>query len=152
MPTSRDALSEARRAQFLVLATEVPEECKNALCEPLWPAQRHSRSRPRYLGGTPIRFHRTQASRNPKVILSRIPHYAGSRQTNPDGSFCDIGQIRDRLNHTTSKASFQFSLRCLTNKGLITKEPKLRLRDGSRRRVIKPTLLGYKLTKEAVED
>lgn len=71
---------------------------------------------------------------------------------NPDGSFCDIGQIMDRLSYTTSKASFQFSLRCLENKGLITKDPNLRLRDGSRRRIIKPTILGYKLTKEIVED
>lgn len=66
---------------------------------------------------------------------------------NPDGSFCDIDQLLERLSYTTTKASFHFSLRCIMRKTLAEKEDELRFRDGSWRRVIKPTLLGYRLTK-----
>lgn len=66
---------------------------------------------------------------------------------NPDGTFCDIDQIIERLSYTPSKASFQFSLRCIIRKKLAEKEPELRLRDGAKRRVVKPTLLGYRLTR-----
>tara|TARA_B100000749_G_C18428031_1_gene466640 strand:+ start:1067 stop:1360 length:294 start_codon:yes stop_codon:yes gene_type:complete len=67
---------------------------------------------------------------------------------NPDGSFVDIDQILERLSYTTTKPSLGFSLRSLVNKGLITRDEKLRKRDGHRRRVIKPTILGYELTKQ----
>lgn len=66
---------------------------------------------------------------------------------NPDGTFCDIDQIIERLSYSPSKASFQFSLRCILRKKLAEKEPELRSRDGARRRVIKPTLVGYRLTR-----
>jgi hypothetical protein len=65
---------------------------------------------------------------------------------NPDGSFCDLDQIMERLPYETTKPSFAFSIRCLANKGLVTKVEKLRQRDHASRRVIKPTLLGYQLT------
>ena len=70
---------------------------------------------------------------------------------NPDGSFCDVDQIMSRLSYSPKKPSFAFSLRCLENKGLIERVQKLRLRDGSKRRVWKPTMLGYKLTKAFAE-
>jgi hypothetical protein len=64
---------------------------------------------------------------------------------NPDGTFCDIDQIIEKLSYSPSKASFQFSLRCILRKKLVEKEEELRFRDGARRRVIKPTLVGYRL-------
>lgn len=66
---------------------------------------------------------------------------------NPDGTFCDIDQIIERLSYTPSKPSFHFSLRCIIRKKLAEKEEELRFRDGAWRRVVKPTLLGYRLSK-----
>lgn len=68
---------------------------------------------------------------------------------NPDGSFLDLDQLLDSLTYTTTKASIQFSLRCLVRKGLAEREPELRYRDGAKRRVWKATLLGYQLLKSA---
>lgn len=64
---------------------------------------------------------------------------------NPDGTFCDIDQVMERLSYITTKASFQFSLRCMIRKQMIERVEELRYRDGAKRRVLKPTLLGYRL-------
>lgn len=62
---------------------------------------------------------------------------------NPDGTFCDIDQILDSLSYDVTKQAFHFSLKPLIRKGLAEKEEELRYRDGSHRRVIKPTMEGY---------
>ena len=69
---------------------------------------------------------------------------------NPDGTFADLDQIMERVPYTTTKPAFQFSLRCLIRKQLIERA-ELRYRDGAKRRVIKPTLLGYQLLKASKE-
>lgn len=60
---------------------------------------------------------------------------------NPDGSDVDIDEILERLSYTTTKQSFQFSLRALINKGLVEKGPRV-VRRGRERQTIKPTALG----------
>jgi hypothetical protein len=63
---------------------------------------------------------------------------------NPDGSFCDLDEIRERLSYTPSKEALQFSIRYLVRKGVIEKRP-LESRRGQKRRVIAPSPLAYRL-------
>lgn len=51
---------------------------------------------------------------------------------NTDGSYADIDQILERLNYKTSKQSLQFSLRALSEHGLIERIPKVKRRNQSR--------------------
>lgn len=69
-------------------------------------------------------------------------------KANPDGSFCDLDQVLSRLPYQTSKESLQFSIRALIEKGLIMRVETLVSRRGRARRVIAPTLMGYRATRE----
>lgn len=61
---------------------------------------------------------------------------------NPDGSFCDLDQLLDRLPYDTTKSSMTFSIRALLAKELIILQPK-ETRRGKARKIISPTKLGY---------
>ncbi len=41
---------------------------------------------------------------------------------NPDGSFCDLDELLDRISYKTTKQSMQFSIRSLIKGGLIEKK------------------------------
>ena len=43
------------------------------------------------------------------------------KKGNSDGSWCDLDQILDNIDYTTTKESIQFSLRFLANRGYIAK-------------------------------
>lgn len=63
---------------------------------------------------------------------------------NPDGSFCDLDELIQRLPYVTTKASIQFIVRNLIGKGLMEKKPAERRR-ARRRVVISATPDGYEL-------
>ena len=70
---------------------------------------------------------------------------------NQDGSFCDLDQVIDQVPYDTTKASIQFIIRNLMNKGLIYKKPTEKRR-GRRRVVIGPTSQGFlELTKRRLD-
>ncbi len=70
---------------------------------------------------------------------------------NQDGSFCDLDQVIAQVPYDTTKASIQFIIRNLMNKGLIYKKPTEKRR-GRRRVVIGPTSQGFlELTKRRLD-
>lgn len=60
---------------------------------------------------------------------------------NPDGSWVDLDQLLERLSYKPSKASIQFSIRALIDRGLIERKP-FEERRGQKRRVLGPTAKG----------
>ena len=68
---------------------------------------------------------------------------AGNR--GPDGhreSWLDIDQLLERVPYRTTKASMQFSIRALIDKGMLTKG-EIEQRRGRKRRVLVPTNLAF---------
>lgn len=60
---------------------------------------------------------------------------------NPDGTYCDLDELLDRLSYKPSKQSLQFTIRALIKRGLIQrKDPELRR--GQSRRILAPTAKG----------
>ena len=52
---------------------------------------------------------------------------------NPDGSFCDLDEVLERIPWETSKESLQFSVRALIKKDLVMKQGLEKRRSRSRR-------------------
>ena len=70
---------------------------------------------------------------------------------NEDGSFCDLDEVIEKVPYDTTKASIQFIIRNLKNKGLIYKRPTEKRR-GRRRVVLGPTSQGFlELTKRRLD-
>lgn len=67
---------------------------------------------------------------------------------NPDGTFCDLDEVLERLPYKTTKQSFQFSIRALEKRGLIEKKP-VETRRGQARRILAATIAGYSAVKSA---
>ena len=65
------------------------------------------------------------------------------RRGNADGSFMDLDQLMEALPYRVSKQALQFSLRYLTEYGLIEKKPREKRR-GRIRAIWGLTLLGFK--------
>lgn len=61
---------------------------------------------------------------------------------NPDGSFCDLDQLIERIDYKTTKASMQFSIRALIKNGFLIKQPREKRR-GRSHVIISPTKKGY---------
>lgn len=62
---------------------------------------------------------------------------------NPDGSWVDLDQLRERLSYKPSKESLQFTVRALIKRGLIEKKPEEERR-GARRRILAPTAKAFR--------
>lgn len=66
--------------------------------------------------------------------------------TNNDGvtiSWCDIGQIRERLPYKSSREAVICSINYLAKKGLIEIRPRAEVRNGRRKTVYIPTNLAF---------
>ena len=68
-------------------------------------------------------------------------------RANPDGTFCDLDQVIERVPYKTTKASIQFIVRNLIGKGLIEKVD-TEARRNRRRIILGPTAEGYKLVSQ----
>lgn len=63
---------------------------------------------------------------------------------NVDGTWCDLDQILDKIDYTTTKESIQFSLRFLVQRGLIQKAG-IETRRGKNRVLYRPMSDAFKV-------